>query len=284
MRLPTPLSRRNKNTHKNDFGHALIVAGSPSMLGAAALCALAALRAGAGLVTAGVGRRSESTLQKKLNAGIMTWPLPVTSSGALSAASAPVILKKSKTVSALGIGPGLGRASSTAVAVRKVIAQAGCPAVIDADALTALAQNSRILLKSPAPRILTPHPGEMARLTGLAKSAIEKNRSKTAQNFARKFHCILVLKGHRTVMAGPDGKIYINRTGNAGMATAGSGDVLAGIITAFLAQGIEPFAAARWGVYLHGRAGDLAARAKGKASLIATDLLDFLPAALKAVH
>jgi NAD(P)H-hydrate epimerase len=156
--------------------------------------------------------------------------------------------------------------------------------VIDADGLNALAEDPKILLKAPAARILTPHPGEMSRLTGKGKSFIENNRTTATKNFAKKYRCILVLKGHRTIVAEPNGKIYINRTGNAGMAKAGSGDVLTGIITALLAQGIEPFTAARWSVFLHGRAGDLAAKTKGKASLIATDLIDYLSQAIRLIR
>jgi NAD(P)H-hydrate epimerase len=247
------------------------------MLGAAALCGLSAMRAGAGLVTVATPQKCELPLQKKLNPGIMTMPLPEKSAAA-------TIAKKISRYHAIGIGPGLGRHPQTQKNIRQIITQLNLPMVIDADALNALAGDPKILLKTPQIRILTPHPGEMARLTGKGKSFIENNRTAAAKNFARKYRCILVLKGHRTIVAQPNGKIYINRTGNAGMAKAGSGDVLTGIITALLAQGIEPFTAARWSVFLHGRAGDLAAKDKGKVSLIATDLIDYLPKAIRLIR
>lgn len=148
------------------------------------------------------------------------------------------------------------------------------PMVIDADALNALEGHAAVLLKNPTEKILTPHVGEMARLTGLKKEFIEKNRLKVAKEFAQKNRCVIVLKGHRTLVASPEGKTYINTTGNAGMATAGSGDVLTGMIAALLAQGIEAFESARFGVYLHGLAGDWAAKVRSKAALIATDIIE----------
>lgn len=254
------------------------------MLGAAALCGLSAMRAGAGLATVATPKSCQLPLQKKLNPGIMTLPLPETSSHTISKSAVSGILKKSASYQALGLGPGLGRHPQTQSAIRQIIAKINLPMVVDADGLNALAEDPKILLKTPQIRILTPHPGEMARLTGKGKSFIENNRTAAAKNFAKKYRCILVLKGHRTIVAEPNGKIYFNRTGNVGMAKAGSGDVLTGIITALLTQGIEPFTAARWSVFLHGRAGDLAAKAKGKVSMIATDLIDYLPQAIRLIR
>ena len=148
--------------------------------------------------------------------------------------------------------------------------------VIDADALFALKGHVQILLKAKAVRVLTPHSGEMSRLTGRSVKTIEANRLKIARDFARQYNCVLLLKGHRTVVASPQGKTYINHTGNAGMATAGSGDVLTGMITAFLGQGMNAFDAARYGAYYHGKAGDLAARSQGKMGMIASDIIDHL--------
>ena len=148
------------------------------------------------------------------------------------------------------------------------------PMVVDADALNALAKNKEVLLKAKGVRILTPHTGEMSRLTGISVRDIEASRKKTALDFARYYNCVVVLKGHRTVIVSSEGKIAVSTTGNVGMATAGSGDVLTGMIAAFLAQGIGPFKAAYWGAHCHGRAGDLAAKLKSKVSLIASDIID----------
>jgi len=145
--------------------------------------------------------------------------------------------------------------------------------VVDADALNALAGHTDILRQAKGPRILTPHPGEMGRLMGVDRHVIERNRKAIAKEFAQRYKCVLVLKGHRTVVASPEGKIYINTTGNAGMATAGAGDVLTGMIAAFLAQRLPLFKAAQWGVYLHGKAGDRVAKEYSKAGMIAVDLI-----------
>ena len=177
---------------------------------------------------------------------------------------------------AIAIGPGLGRDPGTQQFARSVIMHYPKPLVIDADALFALAGHTDILLKTAGPRILTPHSGEMSRLIDRSVKAIEANRSKTARDFARRYNGVLLLKGHRSIVASPEGKIYINKTGNVGMATAGSGDVLTGMITAFLGQGMAPFDAAKYGAYYHGKAGDLAAADKTKASLIANDIIDHI--------
>ncbi len=279
MRLPVPLSRRKKNSHKNDYGHVLILAGSGNMLGAAALSTLAAMRSGAGLVTVGVPRSLNLILQKKCSAVVMTLPLQETSTLSLDLSSFNKI--KNFHCDVIAVGPGLSLEPRTRQLVLKIISSLDKPIVIDADALNALATKPDILLKTPAIKILTPHPGEMARLSKLNKNFIEKNRKQVALNFARKFHSIVILKGHRSVIASPDGKFYINKTGNPGMATAGSGDVLTGVIAAFLAQGLPGFEAAKWGCAVHGRAGDLAALEKTQISMIATDIIEKIPEALK---
>ncbi len=281
MRLPLPLLRAKPKCHKNDFGHVLVLAGSSSMLGASALAGLAAMRSGAGLTTIGIAKSLNLTLQRKLSPVIMTWPLAQTKEGTLSIKAYPPIMASLKNFQALAIGPGLSQNPSAQKLILKIIANSFVPMVIDADALSALATDIKILKKNRTPKILTPHLGEMARLTGRQKNVIEKSRKEIAGDFAKKFHCTLVLKGHQSLVASENGEIYVNTTGNAGMATAGSGDVLTGIIAAFLAQGIPAFTAARLGVYLHGLAGDLAAKGKTKACLIATDIIETIPAALK---
>jgi len=278
MPLPALLSRGNPRLSKKDFGHLLTIAGSPTMLGASALCSLAAMRSGAGLVTAAVPSGLNLTLQKKISNCVMTLPLPQGRSGAYSLKAYAVLKKRWDQFDAIAIGPGLGRDLGTQQLARQVIT--GCPKslVVDADALFALSGHTAILLKASAPRILTPHPGEMARLIGQPINNNEKDRIKISVAFAHEHHCVLLLKGHHTVVAGPQGKTYINHTGNVGMGTAGSGDVLTGMITAFLAQGMSPLDAARYGAYYHGKAGDLAAKKRGKLGMMATDIIDHLMA------
>ncbi len=281
MRLPAPLSRRDPNVCKNDLGHVLVVAGSPSMLGAPALTALAVLRCGAGLVTAAIPRALNLTLQKKISPVIMTLALPQTREQTFAAVALASLKKIWNKFDAVAIGPGMGQNKSTQKFIRDFIAVCPKPMVIDADALNALARDLRPLQKNTAPKVLTPHPGEMARLTGRSVKAVESDRKAIALNFSRKNHCVILLKGHRTVVASPEGKVYVNRTGNAGMATAGSGDVLTGMIAALLGQGMGPFEAAKTGAYLHGRAGDLAAKAGTKAGMIADDIIEFIPRAIQ---
>ena len=274
MPQPSVLLRRNPHLNKKDFGHVLVVAGSANMLGASALCSLAAMRSGAGLVTAAVPYSLNLNLQKKISHVVMTLPLPQTAQASFSVKAFDILKKYFSKYNAVAIGPGLGVNSSTVKLVYKMIEHYPGSMVVDADALNALAKNLEILLKAKGQRILTPHAGEMSRLTGKSIAEIEKNRKKIALDFARQYHCVLVLKGHRTVIASAYGKVFVNTTGNVGMATAGSGDVLSGVIAAFLAQAIEPFEAARLGVYYHGKAGDRAAKVKSKASLIATDIIE----------
>ena len=281
MRWPKQLSRCDPNAHKNDFGHVLILAGSPVMLGAAALAALAAMRTGAGLVTCGIPTSLNLALQKKISPVIMTLPLPQTKTATFALPAYKELQRHFHKFNAIVIGPGMGQSSQTQKFILTLIARCRTPLVIDADALNALAKDPRVLLKNKGVRILTPHPGEMARLTGCSRQTVEHNRSKIAAQFAKMHECIVVLKGHRTVIASPQGKVYINRTGNAGMATAGSGDVLTGVIAALLGQGIGPLESARLGAYLHGKAGDAAASSLAKAGMIAVDIIDHLPLVMK---
>ena len=250
------------------------------MLGAAALTSLAAMRSGAGLVTVGVPQSLNTALHKKIASIIMTWPLQETKQRTLSFSSYSNIKKAFHKHNTLALGPGLSQNPSTRKLILKLIATAPVPMVIDADALNALSRDHSPLTRNHTPKVLTPHPGEMSLLTGLKKEFIEQNRSAVAKNFAKKFNCVLLLKGHRTVVASP-GKIYINHTGNPGLATAGSGDVLTGMIAAFLAQGLSAFEAAKWGAYLHGKAGDRAAKKYSRPSLIASDVIEFIPEAMK---
>jgi len=254
------------------------------MLGAAALSSLAAMRTGAGLVTAAVPKDLNLLLQKKISNVVMTKPLPQSKVGTFSSKAYDPIKKIWDQFDAVAIGPGLGREAGVQQLACRVIQECPKPLVVDADALFALKSHTEILLKAKAARVLTPHPGEMSRLIDETVVTIEKNRLKIAKDFARRWGCVLLLKGHRTIVASPQGKTYVNATGNVGMATAGSGDVLTGMIAALLGQGLAAYEAACWGAYLHGKAGDYAAHAKYKRGMIATDIIEFIPYALKKAY
>jgi len=282
MPLPTPLSRRKKAVHKNTFGHVLILAGSRRMLGAAALTSLAAMRCGAGLVTVGIPESLNSVIQKKISNVVMTLPLDETKEQSLSLKAYSLIQKIFERFDAIAIGPGLSTHKSTIGLIQKIIQHSPKPLICDADALTAIALMPSILKRTPVEKILTPHPGEMSRLTGQKKRYIENHRSQCAQQFSQKYKCVLLLKGHHTIVSPVKGRVYINKTGNAGMATAGSGDVLTGMVASFLGQGLKGFEAARWGAYLHGKAGDLASRSKTKVSMTSEDIIEQIPKAIQS--
>ncbi|MYA28212.1 MAG: NAD(P)H-hydrate dehydratase [Nitrospira sp. SB0666_bin_27] len=277
------LPERPASSHKGTFGHAGIIAGSSGKSGAAALAAKAALRAGAGLVTVA----TPSSVQASVASGIpevMTLPLPETADHTLSRDALPLLQTFLPSRSSIGIGPGLSTQPETADVVRTLIDHCDRPLVIDADALNALAGHTRLLRARPLSPLLTPHPGEMARLLGESSAAtVNRNRLGIAHDFARTHSSVVVLKGARTIVALPDGATAISPTGNPGMATAGTGDVLTGILTGLLAQGVSPWEAAQSGAFLHGLAGDLAAQAYGYPSLMAGDLLACLPQAITQV-
>ncbi|MBM3248112.1 MAG: NAD(P)H-hydrate dehydratase [Candidatus Omnitrophica bacterium] len=278
MRLPAQLLRRKTDSHKRDFGHIFMLAGSRNMPGAAILCAKAAMRSGAGLVTVGLPKDLSMAIPKKIFE-VMTKPLAQTKEGSVSLEAYAEIKKFLSKTDVLVVGPGLSQNSSVKHLVRKIVSQENTlPTVIDADGLNALVG---YLKKFKGIKILTPHPGEMARLLGTLTNAVQKNRKDIALSFAKKYNCLVVLKGNHTVVADGKGKVYINNTGNPGMATAGSGDVLTGIIASFLAQGLIPFEAAKYAVYLHGLAGDFAAKKKTQPGLVASDIIDNIPDAVK---
>lgn len=247
------------------------------MLGAAALSSLAAMRSGAGLVTTAVPCGLNLILQKKISNCVMTMPLAQGRSGSFSLKAYGQLKKIWGQFDAIAIGPGIGRDLATMQLARQMMTHCPKPLVIDADALFALAGHTEILRKAKGVRVLTPHSGEMSRLTGQSIRIIEGSRLITARDFACGYNCVLLLKGYRTAVASASGRTYINHTGNVGMATAGSGDVLTGMITAFLGQGMGPFEAAKYGAYYHGKAGDLAANKKSKASMIASDIIEQIP-------
>jgi len=275
------LPRRQPGAHKGSCGRVLVIAGSQGLTGAAALTSSAAVRAGAGLVTLGVAASLNPIMETKVTE-VMTKVLPETAWGTLGLDAAPYILKLAAECDVLAIGPGLGREEETAEAVRETVKNACCPLVLDADGINALAGHTAILQQSKALVILTPHPGELSRLTGLTVEAINSDRLTAAREAAESWGSIVVLKGPGTVVAFPDGEVYINTSGNAGMATGGTGDVLTGIIAAFIAQGLSSHEAAVAGVYIHGIAGDVAAR-RGQIGMSAGDLLQAIPAAIHTV-
>jgi len=272
---------RSKTAHKGNCGHCLVVAGSCGKSGAAVMAANSAMRSGAGLVTLAVPSGIHSVVEIKTTE-VMTVPLQETIHGALSAGSIAEIetLLNERDVAALG--PGLGGGEETGAVVRRIVSAARIPLVLDADALNALAGDLASLGNSAAPAlILTPHPGEMARLAGKEIRDVESDRLAAATDFATANNCYLLLKGARTVIAAPDGRMAINCSGNPGMASGGMGDVLAGIITALLGQGYEPFAACCLGAFCHGLAGDMVAAEKGEIGLVATDVQEMLPYAFE---
>ncbi len=278
MRLPTQLLPRRPDAHKGDFGHIFILAGSARFSGAAVLSGEAAIRSGAGLVTLGIPKSLNSAIIKIKPKEVMTLPLPETSDGSLSSAGYKKIKDFVKNADVLVVGPGLTQNKSTQVLTRKVISKIDKPMVIDADGLNALAGHLDLLGFA---RILTPHPGEMARLLGVSIKKVQDNRIYITRKFAKDYKVTLVLKGHDTIVADFSGNLYINKTGNPGMATAGSGDVLTGMIAAFLAQGLKAFDASKCAVYLHGLAGDLAAKEKTQLGMIASDIIDKIPEVVK---
>jgi NAD(P)H-hydrate epimerase len=283
MQLPSQLLRRKLNVHKGDFGHIFILAGSPRFSGAAVLCAEAVMRSGAGLVTLGIPGKLSYAIIKIKPKEVMTLPLPETREGTLSLAGYKKIKDFSQDIDVLVIGPGLTKNKSTQNLVRKVVSKINKPMVIDADGINALVSHLKILTTNDqrATTILTPHPGEMARLLGISIKKVQDNRKEVAKKFAQDYKATIVLKGRNTVVADYKGNLYINKTGNPGMATAGSGDVLTGMIAAFLGQGLDNFSAAKYAVYLHGLAGDLAAKEKTQLGLIASDIIDKIPEAIK---
>ncbi len=282
MRLPARLLCRNKKAHKGDFGHILILAGSARFSGAGILSATAAMRSGAGLVTLGIPKSLNSAVIKIKPAEVMTLPLEETGEITLSLKAFKKIKDFMSRIDVVVVGPGLSQNKSTQALTRKVIENIKKPTVIDADGLNALVGHLEVLRsnRNLSLAVLTPHQGELARILGIKISEIENKRPSIAEKFVRDFGLTLVLKGYHTAVADKT-HLFINTTGNPGMATAGSGDVLSGMIAAFLGQGLTPFLAAKYAVFLHGLAGDLAAKEKTQISLIASDIIDKIPEAIK---
>ena len=283
--LPEPASihsflpQRPANSHKGSFGHVLVIAGSAGYTGAAALTSQGALRAGAGLVTLGIPKSLNRIMEAKLTE-VITRPLPETSGAALHTDAIDAVLEMLDKADVLAIGPGLGLDAETISLIRKLIPMVKKPVVLDADGLNALRGNISILGRLPN-CVITPHPGELSRLLKRPISEIQSDRVGIAREVAEELKITVVLKGARTVIANPRGYVFINPTGNSGMATAGSGDVLTGMLASFIGQGLNPTNASVVSVYLHGLAGDIAAREKGEACLLASDIVEYLPQAMR---
>ena len=275
---------RDPASHKGTFGHVLVVAGSVGKTGAAALCALAAQRGGAGLVTLGVPESLNDILEVKLTE-VMTEPLPETEARTLAGEALKPLLALAEGKDAVAIGPGLTTHPSTRQLVCDLLTTLRLPMVVDADGINALALEGRaeILARATGPVILTPHPGELSRLLRLSRTELLTRRISVAREAAVAHRMTLVLKMARSLIAGPGGEVAIVPTGNPGMATGGTGDVLTGLIAGLLAQGAAPGLAAHAGVYVHGLAGDLAAARLGQEAMLAGDLLDCLPQAIRQV-
>ncbi|MCF8012005.1 MAG: NAD(P)H-hydrate dehydratase [Clostridiales bacterium] len=274
------LPRCPENAHKGDLGRALVIGGSPGMSGAVCLAASACARSGAGLVTAAVPREIHQIAENKLTE-VMTYPLPQTGEGMIAAGGvhSAGLLEKA---GAVALGPGLGVSEDTITLVEEILKSLSVPCVVDADGLNALAQSQFNLRERNEHTVITPHPGEAARLLGCSTAEIQANRPESARNLAECTGAVVVLKGAGTIVAAGN-KMYINTSGNPGMASGGSGDVLTGIITALLARGISPVDAAVSGVYLHGLAGDFAAEEKGVTGIIAGDIIENIPRAFKSL-
>jgi ADP-dependent NAD(P)H-hydrate dehydratase / NAD(P)H-hydrate epimerase len=265
---------RAADSHKGDFGRVLVIAGSIGRTGAAHLAALGALRSGAGLVTIATPRSAVATLAA-MRPEYMTEPLEETAAGTIDFSAADRVLDLKADI--ICIGPGIGQDPSTAAFVHAIVERSGVPVVIDADGLNAFSGDpGRLMGRDGVDVIITPHPGEMARLLNVTIEQVQSDRVEHAREFATSHRCHVVLKGHRTIVSGPEGRTFVNLTGNAGMATGGTGDLLTGMIAAWFAQILDAEAACKLAVYLHGTAGDLAEADEGDVALLPTDIADRL--------
>jgi NAD(P)H-hydrate epimerase len=292
LNLTTPhdvaflVGARRAAANKGNFGHVLVVGGSLGKAGAAAMAGISVLRVGAGLSTVATAKSVLSTVAG-FHPELMTEPLEETEAGTISMGALEYgrmdALSQGKTV--LAVGPGISRHPETSEFVRTVVAKAKIPVVLDADGLNAFERRSEELPGRGRPLVITPHPGEMARLIGSTSAAVQRDRINIARSFAHDHELIVVLKGHRTLVAHPDGTVWVNTTGNPGMATGGTGDILTGMTAGLMAQHAQRiYEAVAGAVYLHGLAGDVAREAMGEQSLVATDLIQSVPEAMRRVR
>ena len=278
--LKRQFARRSATAHKGQTGHLMVLAGSPGKTGAAAMAAMSAMRVGAGLVTLGVPFSLNPVLETMVTEA-MTVPLAESDQGGLDESAIETILSHFEGKRCLAVGPGIGTAPSTGRLLSRLIQASPVPLVIDADGLNLIAEDPDILSKRQSPIVLTPHPGEMARLSGQSTADIQSDRIGHARSFAKQYGVVVVLKGAGTIIAQPGGMVFINPTGNPGMAAGGMGDVLTGMIAGLVCQGLPIEDAAQSGVYLHGLAADRMARIKAPVGYLATDVMDILPEALE---
>jgi hydroxyethylthiazole kinase-like uncharacterized protein yjeF len=271
---------RRKDTHKGTYGHLLIISGSLGKTGAASMAAKAALKMGAGLVTVGTPESCLPIIARSM-AELMTEPLPETPERTLSSEALDKIVSLLEGKDGLMIGPGISTHPSTAELVLSLIPKIKVPAVFDADALSILASKPELFKSLPQPAVLTPHPGEFARLIGLSTKEVIDNRLELSARFAQEYKVFLVLKGYKTLIATPEGNVYINPTGNPGMASGGSGDVLSGMVGSMIIQEKNLLEAILAAVYVHGLSGDIGAERLGEKALTAGNLITYLPSALK---
>ena len=277
--LKNRFPNRSATAHKGQTGHLLVLAGSPGKTGAAAMAAGAAMRAGAGLVTLGIPKSLNPLLETMVTEA-MTVGLPETADGALDETAWETIVSLLKDKRCLAMGPGTGTHRSTGRLMGRLVRESRVPIIIDADGLNLIASDPAILANRQSPIVLTPHPGEMARLSGCSTADIQNDRIGHARSFARRHGVHLVLKGAATIVAQPDGIVFVNATGNPGMASGGMGDVLTGLIAGLITQGMEVSAAARAGVLLHGSAADRIAAQRAPVGYLATEVMDAIPQAL----
>ena len=277
------LPKRKPDSHKGTYGHLVVIAGSRGKGGAAALSSLSALRAGAGLVTLALPECLNVSFEAAIPE-VMTLPLPDTDEGTINESAFDMLIEFLEGKSAVLIGPGITTNQSTSSLIKNLIKKISCPMLIDADGLNIATDEIKLLKKKKTPVIVTPHPGEMARLLNTTSKKVQGDRIGAGRRLATKYGIYVILKGARTIIATPDGDVYINPTGNPGMATAGTGDVLSGIIAGFLCQGFSAKDSSILGVYLHGMAGDISASNLSQTALIASDLIRALPEVIKRIE
>jgi len=275
--------RRKRITHKGDYGRVFVLAGSRGLTGAAAMVCSAAMRAGSGLVFLGIPASLNPILEAKLTEP-MTVPLDETPEGTVAYSACSKVLEHLSACTSAIVGPGISTHPETARVVQEILKKANVPLLVDADGLNCLRENTDLLRRYPAPLIVTPHPGEMSRLTGLEARTILEQPWEVAADFARHNGVIIILKGAETVIADVEGTLYVNIAGDAGMASGGMGDVLSGVVGSLVGQGLQPIDAAKLGTFVHGIAGEMGAKQKGQLSLIASDVIELLPAAFERIR
>jgi NAD(P)H-hydrate epimerase len=279
------IPKRIADSHKGTYGKASVVAGSRGLSGAAILTCLAALNSGIGIIELFIPESIDLIISTKV-VEIITRPLKETPNGLLDLSSINTVVKGIMASDVVAIGPGCGNSNELLELVKQIIKTSEIPLVIDADGLNALAKNIEILNDDErnSPIVLTPHLGEMSRLINRPIEEIQRNKISIVKNFSREYNVILVLKGARTIVGLPNGEIYINLNGNSGMSTAGSGDILTGLIASLIAQGVEPGKSALLGVFIHGYSGDLVANEKGEYGMLAEDIVKSIGQVFKELN